>query len=376
MWKLWILFILMFELTGCQQARFGAGGNGIAQPPTPEPRQPPIDEKYGEIFRLEGQCTTDAQPRLISVNSSQNGRLDLKGEICPLAFGKLNVLFLVDYSGSMKTADPADTLGLSCGRLRSARRILARLKAARRPSDTINVGEITFARTAQQRLEMQDINQFDSLFKLNRSNFCGWESSPNGSTNYQSAFNLARQTLANATGNTVVYLLSDGLPTISNGNEFDNNDTQGLHKTAGLQAVNTLRSSISNVSISTVFLNRSSNSAMAEGYLQSISDQLRIVSEAADLADKAVELSIPTVELGNGKPTATLTVEGTSINQSVAIESFQKDQRRPGVWLFQTAPFMPAKQPGTIVRNKLTVTAKGQDGQNHSNTFWLDVQSQ
>jgi hypothetical protein len=395
-----VLFIAftMAALVGCQKARFAAERGEAINPeqiapfdPNQQQNQQQTQDNFdqnqgqnqdgftgdgGQAFQLRGTCTADGAPQQLQVNSLSTGRVQLAGELCPRAFGRLNVLFVVDYSGSMRSADPPDTLGLSCGRLRAAKRILEKLKLAKRPDDVITVGEVSFAQAASQRLAMQGIDSFDSILKVNTFNFCGYEDGASGSTNYQAGFDAARAALAGATGNTVIYFLSDGLPTISANGPYDENDAAGVHKQAGANAVTALRNAVPNVAINTVYLNRGSNGAQAEAYLRSISNQFRIVTQAADLADKVVELSIPTVGLSTTTPIALLTAPGATGPQSIPVRTYAPDPARAGVWLFETEPFTPFKQPGQVVRNVFTITARGLDNKEYPNTYWLNVQSQ
>jgi uncharacterized protein YegL len=302
----------------------------------------------------------DEQDRVATsrLNAPVGTSVTVSGEICPRAFGRINVLFSVDFSGSMDENDPRGLL-LGCGRLSAAKAIVKRLEKDGSKGDDIRIGVISFDNGAQVVEPLQSLRDFKS--NLSTFKFCG---SNNGYTNYRAAFELSQQVLQNAEGNKLLYFISDGLPTIGGNGDADNLDRNGNHGQAGRVAMQNLRAAIPDLTVNSVFLSPDQNSQGAFNYLAELSggaERLRVARRAADLAKKVVELGIPEVQLQMNQARAYVESQSGE-RRTVALQSFQKDLNRKSVWLFQTSPFVPLGTNDRFVENRFVVEAPGQDG--------------
>lgn len=343
-------------------------GKDDVTPPPPAPNPTiPIDE--GETAAVKHVCK-DGVRQVYNLEGS-GSKVQVEGELCPRAFGKLTVVFVVDFSGSMKTADPRSILSLfSCGRAKAATAILDRLKKDARSGDDVQVSFVSFGNSAKIESAPKPLKQFGA----NTFNFCGYE---NENTNYKAAFDKTVEALNTIQGNKVVYFISDGMPTIGGTGQPSETDAEGTHKAAGLTAANALRASVPNMTLNAIYLDTGSGGAAAQTYLGQVTadpNRVKIAKDAAGLADKIVELSIPKIELKAGSLTAELTAPGYP-NATLKVLDFKKDPAKPSSWIFKTDVFKLNAKPGQTVDNTLTLKALDDKGATHEEILTIKLKS-
>jgi len=311
---------LLIALTACNQTGFQAQQQQPAQKTEPTPvQQPPAStpasinenrqESQGGLTTVQGTtqnyritCRNNGIQRH-DLQAPEGTTLKVTGELCPKSFGQLNVLFVVDFSGSMEQNDPRNLL-LSCGRLAAARAILKKFEDDMGQGDDVRVGLVSFDDVGRITKPLEPLKNFKST--LNIFQMCGYNEA---NTNYKAAFDTAAQAFNGAQGNKVVYFISDGLPSIGGSGAADPVDTQGTHKAAGLQSAQALLGS--QVAINAIFLNRDNSAQAGAPYLNQITgspQRVRIANDANQLADKVIELAIPRVNLVEAQASASLTV--------------------------------------------------------------------
>jgi uncharacterized protein YegL len=339
------------------------GTDGATPAATPNPT---ITIANGETAAITHTCK-DGVPQTYELKGAGD-HVTVEGELCPRAFGKLSVLFVVDFSGSMKDSDPRSALQLfSCGRAAAATRILDQLKKDMRSGDDVEVGFVSFGDDAKVESALRPIKSFSA----NTFNFCG---AANGATNYKRAFEVAQGEIASAGGDKVVYFISDGLPTLGGNGPGDENDASGVHKAAGLQAAQALIAAVPGVTLNAVFLGDGSGAnASAQAYLGQITGdaaRVKVAADASKLADSIVALSVPKIELNASGVTAELRSAGYP-NAPVSLASFVADPAKPGAWRFKTAPFSVYEASGTSVDNLLVIGATDQHGTLHEESLTI-----
>jgi uncharacterized protein YegL len=386
-------FTALLFLVACNKPDFSAeSGRGASRPPQSSPTPTPGgtinqgrdnsqngtgnnnssgNEGLGSGDQnAQGYALTcrDPQPRRETLNANAGTNVVVKGELCPTSFGKLTILFVVDFSGSMEENDPRTLLPLlSCGRLEAARAIVRKIEADISDKDDVRIGLVSFGNSARIAENIISLKDFKS--NLNTFELCGHDQQ---ATNYRQAFEQSRVALNGIDGNKVVYFISDGLPTMGADNAPpDNNDAGGHHKQAGLQAMQALQQNTQNLTVNAVFLNRGQTGQAEFNYLTQLTgaaSRVRVASDAAQLADKVVELSIPRAVLQEQQAKGTVEAPGAGI-KPVALTRFFKDTTREGVWLFETAPIPMTSAPGATTANTIVVSAPDRNNTNYSTSI-------
>src|SRR5690606_3369192 len=147
------------------------------------------------------------------------------GEFCTLSLDAtpgngLSVLFAIDHSASMLNVDPGNGFS-TCGRLEAGQTLVSSLEQQIQAlSNTganpagVQVGLVTFGNTGKVVTQFTPLESFKS--SLTFDNFCG---DPNiiryYCTNYDDAFQKAKDAFQGVAGAKVLYHLSDGLPSMS-----------------------------------------------------------------------------------------------------------------------------------------------------------------
>jgi hypothetical protein len=350
----------------------------VAQPPasTPSSINENRSESQGGLTTVQGTtqnyritCQNNGIQKH-SLTAPEGTTLKVTGELCPKSFGQLNVLFVVDFSGSMDQNDPRNLL-LSCGRLAAARAIVKKFEDDMGQGDDVKIGLVSFDDVGRITKPLQPLKDFKST--LNIFQMCG---SNEAATNYKAAFDTAAQALTGAQGNKVIYFISDGLPTSGGPGTPDNTDAQGIHKAAGLQSSQVLLTG--QVSINAVFLNKDNSAQAGAAYLNQITgnpQKVRVANDANQLADKVIELAIPRVNLIDAQASANL-VAGGAAPAPIKLVSFKRDASRPAVWVYETEPIVLKGTKGTAVLNKVTVTAPGTDNRPHETVAEVNFTAQ
>ncbi len=270
------------------------------------------------------------------------GKIQLSGELCPQISSSVELLFVLDFSDSMQVSDPLIGSGAtgSCGRSKAVSAIVEKMTASRGKDDKVSAGIIGFGTKASEVTGEVDLAQFKpSVDALCRNN--------GGVTNYKEAFELAGQKLsASAKAVKIMYFISDGLPTA--GGLTMNEDA---HFMAGSDAAAVLRSQFPGLVFNAMLLQSSALSfpydpAIYLTQLTADASRVRIVSQANQLAESAVQLLTVPVSLDAGKVAASVSDDG-SAKQSLTIRQLLESQDSKGKWIFGTSEFDGAKIAGT-----------------------------
>lgn len=307
----------------------------------------------------------------------------VKGKFCPKSNAQLNVLFVVDHSGSMgrhipglgqpEVAGNDPQVDGSCGRLRAAQAIMAKLTADAKAGDDIRIGMVPFAGGIIPNRVIQLSSKTDFEAKVTKDVFCSYVvqdlsfgldptnpggidgslSSIDASTNYTAAFSAAESMLTAAYGRKVVYFISDGEPT-----------SGALDPVlGGIAAGESLRKHVDNLTLNGLLLGSIGTSA--RGVLEAVAgspDRVRDADKADELAEAILQFADASIDESTGK--AWLSVLPYP-KAELGLKYLSPDPTAPGVWIWETQPFILLGQKGEEVENVVTVTAQGKDGSTH-----------
>lgn len=309
----------------------------------------------------------------------------IRGQFCPEASNKLTVLFVVDFSGSMGRHVPG--MGLpevpgndpqidgSCGRLRSAQAILAKIEAEKKPGDVVEIGMVPFAGgiVTDKIVKIADLATFKA--QVSKDSFCqyvvqdasfGYDpGNPGGidgpagflgfgkvdsSTNYTAAFTAAESLLTGVYGRKVSYFISDGEPTSGGADPVQ----------AGIAAGNRMRQVVDNLTLNAILLGQMAPSA--QQVLEQVTgspDRVRKVELADELAKEIV--LFPAASIDDSSAKATLAVEPYP-RADLGLHFFGPHPTQAAIWIWETQPFVLQGKPGVSTLNLVEVTARGADG--------------
>ena len=283
-------------------------------------------------------------------------RVRVAGEFCPKAkvSSDVTVLFLIDRSGSMEgviTEGPNDkTTNGSCGRLRASELLVKKYQTM--VGTNVRAGVIRFGTQASVRLPVAGIDTVAA--NLNADVFCGSEAGAAGLTNYYAAFSSAAEQIASIPGDKVVYLISDGSPTVGLGDP----------RQSGLAAAQRLRS-IPGVNLFALFVGYNAGSAVnPRGYLEQVAGDaklVRVTANAEELVKAAATLGTIPVIMKAADASATL--ENPSGISPLRIERFEPRQDVANRYYWITEPFILVGSSNPVTLNKVTVTAKTSTGE-------------
>jgi uncharacterized protein YegL len=342
----------------CSDAKFNASDRKKDQPDPAVPVEPPTTgdpTDNGDPVAYSLNCDRK-DPLVVDLKSKVDKKIKVKGEFCPKSFGKLSVLFVVDFSGSMGAyngqpgSDPGSFLTQSCGRRKAVESIIAKIKADMRTEDDINVGLVQFGTDARIAAPLAKLANFENS-TVGYSSLCG---SNMGSTNYEAAFQKTKEAFGTTDGNKVVFFISDGLPNAYNGS-YPNTSEDEAGKQKGLTAAQDLTSAVKDMTLNVVFLSGENKDA-AQTYLESITGdktKVKLADNAGSLADKIVELSIPSVSINKETVSAEL-VFGEQ-KKAVKIVKLEPDATRKSVWVFESEEFTALGKAGSEALNQVTI---------------------
>jgi uncharacterized protein YegL len=336
----------------------GDGGSGGSQGDTnsKDPNIPAYGEGENGVFWVPCAEGKSGGTMKGSLRTSDGATIRVAGELCPKKRdSKLNVLFVVDFSGSMEgnpfegPNDPRS--GGSCGRLRAAEALVKKFESDEFKGVAITAGMVAFADDAQLRLPLSDLAALKG--SLSEQNWCG-ALSATARTNYRAAFEQAQAALAGRTGDTVVYFISDGSPTVGG-------DGGKSNEQAGLEAAQALRQAGGDdLVLNAVFLGYQNGQAQnPQGYLEQVTgsgDRVRVVGGADALVDAIQDLDTSSDKLKKSDLTATHAASGDS--KAVAISSLRKSTQRKGAYVWITEPIELVGEVGQTIANTITVKAK------------------
>ena len=326
---------------------------------------------------------------------SAGGRMQISGELCAVSSSSLHVLFVLDFSGSMQSNDPVTGSGpnASCGRSRAVKAIVDRLTASRGKEDKLSAGIVGFGTDATEVVAETDMAQF----KPSVDSMCR---SSGGVTNYRAAFELAGRKLgASSKAARILYFISDGLPTAGGVmtdpiiiNPFDPLSTMAAmstaaainsdaHYRAGAEAATALRAQFPAMVFNALLLNPSTT-VSGDGldpaqYLAALTgdaSRVRVVSQASQLADSAVQLLTVPVALDSSNVNASISNDAGA-RQTLTMRQLAQSQESKGKWVFATSDFDARKMAGDDFSKALhfAMDAAESSGRNHSLKFDLVV---
>ena len=318
----------------------------------------------------------------------------VRGQFCPKATNHLTVLFVVDYSGSMGRHIPASgqpenpghdpQINGSCGRLRAAQAIIADINASRSPGDQIDVGMVPFAGgiVTNKFIQIQSLDSFAA--QVSKDSFCqyvvqdpsfgydpqnpGGIDGPQGilgigqvdaSTNYRAAFTAAESLLGRVYGRKVAYFISDGEPTSGGSDPVQ----------AGIDAGRSMRDHIDNFTLNGLLLGN--EGAAAQDVLVQVTgsaDRVRMADNADDLAKQIMSFTTAAIDETSGDATLSVAPYPTA---EIGLHYLGQDASHPGIWQYETQPFVLLGNPGTTTLNIVDVTARGQDGSTYRSTVTI-----
>ena len=343
----------------------------------------PLQNIRREVLTFRCHGDGDASTGEIEFTGKPEERIHamVKGEFCPASTEKINVLFIVDFSASMGRWRKTDADNWregndvqqngTCGRLKAAQAIMNKFDQQLVANNRINVGTIAFAGDIvadYSDTNLQSAQNYQA--QLTSERYCRFvaqstapaaqapgaiapqssrfgRSAINGHTNYQAAFDKARGMLAGVKGRSVVYFISDGAPTLPSQNAIEAGDAAGK----------TLRDTVGNMTVNALMLG--AQNAGAEDVLKKVTGSNRIVyaQNAAQLDEKI--LTFPEASIDEGTVAARMNVAPYP-ERALGVADIKKTNKK--IWTYLTQPFVLLGQPGETTDNKLTVTAKGQDG--------------
>lgn len=287
-------------------------------------------------------------------------KVRVAGELCPVktAQGALNVVFVVDYSGSMTgfSEGPNDP-GDNCGRMQAANALLQKFSGPEYKGYELKFALVGFSNGANVRLGFQDLTSMRNTITPNI--WCGSDS-PAAMTNYRAAFEVTQQLTTSVPGRVVIYFISDGSPTTGAG--FGGSPAQ-----AGLVAANALRSSrpVDELVLNAVFLGyRSGQAVNPQGYLEQITgdpNRVRLVNGADGLVQAVQQLDAGTAKIAQSDVVATLKVGGDE--DSIPIQTVIPHKSKGGAFIYMTEPFVLTGKAGKPVSNSIEIVAKTDSGE-------------
>jgi hypothetical protein len=316
--------------------------------------------KDGETYLFWQPC--DREKAVTQASTAFKGprgaKIRIAGGFCPKAVAPLNILFVVDFSGSMigNALDPANDpiKGGSCGRLDAIRAVIAKVKREVPDEADVKAGLAGFSFEAKEKLSLQPLEDLEG--SINIDNACGSDGE-NAKTNYKAALETSLSILSGVDEQkTVIYFISDGEPTWPR--PADDQSDLTLASKLGLQAAQSLRSSITDLTFNIIYLGNADAELESRSYLDEISGDAKsvvLVQNADELTEAATSLKVP--EIGMQKETIKAKALADTKKRSVVIEKFQLGKKSKQ-WIFITEPFPLWGETGSVVENRLNVLAK------------------
>lgn len=355
--KLTLVAMLICVAASCSDSKF-SGTARVA---------PPVEATAAGEKLFHVDCIGDQSNSSLTTDFSGpiNSTIRLEGEFCKLNAtpgqgSDLSVIFVLDFSGSMRTNDPSPD---SCGRLQAAQAIATRLeqKTPVGAQASLKFGMVGFDSVAAPKIQITTLAAFKA--QLTAQNFCGFTTG--GATNYADAFKQTQSFLSAAQGTKVVYFISDGMPTM--GSSGIGGDPHG----EGQSAAEALRSSIASLTLNAIFLGASTTDPLSDPsqdpktYLEKITgsaDRVRLVTNADQVADQITTFVDPVVPTLETTSALGQLVSGTGASKAVSVKSLIPSTTKPGIWQFVTEPFPLYATPGTVTNNVVTLSVKASDG--------------
>ena len=330
---------------------------------TPKKKSAEATPASEKVLKVSCSGTNGVATLVTDISGTSRDLVKIDGEFCQLPAGEkktgeLDIVFTIDFSGSMKNNDPGTTT--SCGRLEAAKAIHAKLLSAIPAGAKVRVGVVGFDSLSKTMVPLTAFESFATSLTYN--NFCGFNEK--GSTNYTAAMDATRNMLTGSSGNKTVYLISDGMPTVGGG-------ILETPHSGGLRAANRLKSEIKDLVLNAVFLGHKVDpldDPVAEdpkAYLEKVTgspDRVRLVTNADSIASEIVKFEDPIIPtMDTASASASLAAAGFS-SRELKITKLEQDPSRSGVWKFSTEAFKLHTTASKMVSNLVTLKVKSSDG--------------
>lgn len=321
------VFVAVF-VTSCSEAKFATAAK--------------LKDAVADTIQLSLGCDGADTKKQILIEGPLGTKVKVVGEVCRSAEESFvkgsNILFVLDFSGSMVNADPIEQG--SCGRLAAGKAIIDSMDRSLPPKEKndINVGVLHFHDLATLKIGMTPLSNFQT--NLTSEHFCGYQ---NSFTNYQAAIIGAKQALADLKGHHTIYFITDGAPTRPGDYTPGSTNSSDEAFLAGEEAMKSLREALPSLDFNAVYLEDPKASEVKltrdpKAYLQQLvgPDNFRVARNASDLAVaiselKALDPSVFSAEQLELK----LHADGFG-TQKIRLKRAVAKSNESGVWLFES----------------------------------------
>ena len=365
---------------GCSPTEFQGGGE--IQDPGPDDLDvttPKID------YSVPGQAkiTAGCKNKTATVKGSSGIKAVVQGELCvspednKKSSGTAHIVFIVDKSNSMATADP------SCKRKEAISTVISKT-ISKNPDSDIKGALVMFGTQAQS-------SGWKKLSLLGYDDVCNLPSKDEeGGTNYEAAFDVAGSLLGSKSGKNIIYFLTDGAPSASNSmvssilaKEVGSDFTKGA--SSGRTAMKKLKKTVVNLTVNAVFLKDpdldnpksqvrisypdAPNTQQTKEYLEEIignSNRVKVADDADDLVKVISDFntdtssSYPTISSDN--VSGSVVTDGKK--SSVKVEDFELSSE--GIYSYTLAKKALQGTKGQDSNYTFTVKGKASNGKTAS----------
>jgi hypothetical protein len=350
---------------GCNQTSFQSGAEK-----KPGEQVAPVLQPTQKNIKIP--CKDGESKLVTTLSGSSKTSLVVDGEFCGIPgnteTGKLTAFFVLDFSGSMQENDPIEAG--SCGRLKAAQAIVAKLESSMKDGIELSAGFLQFGDKALPPFSPEGLDSFKS--HLTEAKFC---ENTRSATNYQAAFDAAKDVLDQVEGHKVIYFISDGMPTVSassSGNIFTGKIDPKVYAD-GIKAAESLRK-LKDLTLNAVYLGANVGlegapaSFVPETYLEQITGDkknVKLATNADALAAEIVKFETPDVsELDTASAKGEVSAAGFT-TKTFAVKNLVKDPTKEGVWTFSTDSIDLFASNSKSVANNIKITIKGSDNKTY-----------
>lgn len=346
-----------------------------------------IIDKSNELHQLTFDCKTSKDQLIYVGNNAPSSGINVdddvrtvvvaNGEFCPSDTLHLNLVFVVDHSGSMTKksskyipeggSDPTTAAG--CGRYMAIKNVLAKLRKNKKTNEFINVAFVPFG-TDLMDDKLIELTPMEIFIKNNLSpeNMCSTNTTQ--LTNVSAGLKKAKKivTGSDIKGKKVVFFITDGVPR----DQFDNPDevvNTGAKK-AALTAAKSL-AKVDNISLLSVFLGKSQLEGSGYPFLEELTNpgdrpkdrfKVKQAKNAEDLADTLNNFGDLLLDKDSGA--ASVLIEPYP-EEDLGITNFDEAGKQANgkiLYRIQTKPLVLLGLVNEWVDNVVTMTATRRDG--------------
>lgn len=393
--SLWHIGGTCLLLLGCNSTEFRGKKREEVVAPQPKPTPLPKVEESTE-HTINFTCRDVGNGVLATrIDLKKSDTIVVEGDFCPdadLRIEEKTVLFLVDFSGSMRVNDPL--VNESCKRYEALQSAIQKIAASPNADRFIKVGVVGFETDSKKIVNLSIPSNVSN--QITARNLCVY----GGSTNYQDAFNQSYDMIRGLPGTKDIYFISDGLPTVSS---FDSvakqrveNDEYrissveienlGFQKDApgtlaaenGLSAARYLREQVSGTNIIAFFLkgedNNTSIGAPVDNptkYLAAITGNplnVKLVERASELVTEISDFANVPVESLNVEKPILFVDYGGDLKDRIQTSSFEKLGERK--FAYRSVPFKLSKR-----RNEYNILWKANDNRDRVSQLSIELEA-